>query len=68
MFTTEQIKEKLSKVRTGADFPALAMELKNIGVTYYETKIKDGVAYTMVKMVMNFMGVQTMNRLKLPRK
>lgn len=42
MFTTEEIKEKLLKVRTGADFPALAMDLKNIGVTYYETKIKDG--------------------------
>lgn len=42
MFTTEQIKEKLSKVRTGADFPVLAMDLKNIGVTYYETKMEDG--------------------------
>lgn len=42
MFTAEQIREKLSKVRTGADFPALAMDLKNIGVTYYETDIKDG--------------------------
>lgn len=42
MFTTEQIKEKLSRVRTGADFPALAASLKNIGVTYYETKMEDG--------------------------
>ncbi|WP_169630172.1 DUF1398 domain-containing protein [Flavobacterium humi] len=42
MFTTEQIKEKLSKVETGADFPALATGLKNIGVTYYETKMEDG--------------------------
>lgn len=42
MFTTEQIKEKLSQVRTGADFPVLAMDLKNIGVIYYETKMEDG--------------------------
>lgn len=42
MFTTEQIKEKFSKVRTGAGFPALAADLKKIGVTYYETKITDG--------------------------
>lgn len=42
MFTTEQIKERLSKVRTGADFPALAMDLKNIGVSYYETGMEDG--------------------------
>jgi uncharacterized protein YbcV (DUF1398 family) len=42
MFTAEQIKEKLSQVRTGADFPALAMNLKNIGVTCYETRMEDG--------------------------
>lgn len=42
MFTEEQIKEKLSKVSTGADFPVLAMDLKKIGVTYYETMIEDG--------------------------
>lgn len=42
MFTAEQIKEKLSKVRTGADFPVLAMELKDIGITYYETRMEDG--------------------------
>lgn len=42
MFTVEQIKEKMMQVRTGADFPVLAMNLKNLGVTYYETKIKDG--------------------------
>jgi uncharacterized protein YbcV (DUF1398 family) len=41
-FTVEQIKEKLSQVRTGSDFPALAMNLKNIGVTYYETSMEDG--------------------------
>lgn len=42
MFTAEQIKEKLSKVRTGADFPTLAKALKDIGVTYYETRMEDG--------------------------
>lgn len=41
-FTEEQIREKLSQVRTGSDFPALAMNLKNIGVTYYETRMEDG--------------------------
>lgn len=42
MFTVEQIKELFSRVRTGADFPALAKNLKNIGVTYYETRMEDG--------------------------
>ena len=42
MFTAAQIQEKLSQVRTGADFPVLAMKLKNLGITYYETKIEDG--------------------------
>ena len=42
MFTVEQIKGDLGKVRTGADFPILAMNLKNTGVTYYETRIEDG--------------------------
>ena len=41
-FTVEQIREKLSQVRTGADFPVLAMNLKNLGITYYETKMEDG--------------------------
>lgn len=42
MFTKEQLNEKFSQVRTGADFPILAMNLKNLGVTYYETKMEDG--------------------------
>lgn len=42
MFTEVQIKELLSQVRTGADFPALALNLKNIGVIHYETSIRDG--------------------------
>jgi uncharacterized protein YbcV (DUF1398 family) len=42
IFTEEQIKEKLSQVRTGADFPALAHDLKDLGVSYYETRMEDG--------------------------
>lgn len=42
MFTVEQIKEKMMQVKTGADFPVLAMNLKDLGVTYYETKMVDG--------------------------
>lgn len=42
MFTVEQIKEKMMQVKTGADFPVLALNLKNLGVTYYETKMEDG--------------------------
>lgn len=42
MFTEEQIKVKMMQVKTGADFPVLAMNLKNFGVTYYETSINDG--------------------------
>lgn len=42
MFTVEQIKEKMMQVRTGADFPVLAMNLKKLGVTYYETKMTAG--------------------------
>lgn len=42
MFTVEQVNKKLSQVRSGADFPVLAMNLKNLGVTYYETRMEDG--------------------------
>jgi uncharacterized protein YbcV (DUF1398 family) len=42
VFTVKQITEKLSQVKTGADFPVLARELKNLGVTYYETRMEDG--------------------------
>lgn len=41
-FTEEQIKEKFSRVRTGADFPSLAKGLKDLGITYYETRMEDG--------------------------
>ncbi len=42
MFTTDQIKEAHSKVRSGADFPAYIRDLKKLGVTNYETFVEDG--------------------------
>jgi uncharacterized protein YbcV (DUF1398 family) len=42
MFTTEQIRSTLSEARTGADFPRIAVKLKNLGVTHYETSMEDG--------------------------
>src|SRR5690606_37927873 len=48
-FTVEKTREKLTQVRTGSDIPALAMKLKNIGVTYYETRMEDGRSIYHVK-------------------
>ncbi|WP_308992441.1 DUF1398 family protein [Mariniflexile litorale] len=42
MFTLEQIKTAHSKVKSGADFPAYIQNLKKMGVTYYETFVRDG--------------------------
>ena len=42
MFTVEQIKTAHSKVKSGADFPAYIKEIKQLGVTYYETFVSDG--------------------------
>ncbi|WP_316930897.1 DUF1398 domain-containing protein [Epilithonimonas caeni] len=42
MFTVEQIKAAHSKVRSGADFPSYIKEIKELGVTYYETFVTDG--------------------------
>lgn len=42
MFTIEQIKAAHSKVKSGADFPAYIRDLKEIGVTSYETFVTDG--------------------------
>jgi len=42
MFTVEQIKAAHSKVKSGADFPAYIKEVKQLGVTYYETFVSDG--------------------------
>jgi uncharacterized protein YbcV (DUF1398 family) len=42
MFTLEQIKDAHSKVKSGADFPAYIKEIKQLGVTNYETFVADG--------------------------
>jgi uncharacterized protein YbcV (DUF1398 family) len=42
MFTVDQIEAAHSKVKSGADFPAYIRDLKNLGVTYYETFVADG--------------------------
>ena len=42
MFTVEQIKAAHSKVKSGADFPAYIKEIKQLGVTHYETFVSDG--------------------------
>lgn len=42
MFTTEQIRVAHSKVKSGADFPAYIKEIKELGVTHYETYVTDG--------------------------
>lgn len=42
MFTVDQIREAHAKVKSGADFPAYIRELKQLGVTYYETFVTDG--------------------------
>jgi uncharacterized protein YbcV (DUF1398 family) len=42
MFTVEQIKAAHSKVKSGADFPAYIREIKQLGVTFYETFVADG--------------------------
>ena len=42
MFTLDQIKAAHSKVKSGADFPAYIREIKQLGVVWYETFVKDG--------------------------
>ena len=42
MFTLEQINTAHSRVKSGADFPAYIKEIKQLGVTYYETFVSDG--------------------------
>jgi uncharacterized protein YbcV (DUF1398 family) len=41
MFTVVQIKAAHSKVKSGADFPAYIQEIKALGVTAFETWVKD---------------------------
>jgi uncharacterized protein YbcV (DUF1398 family) len=42
MFTIEQIKAAHSKVKSGADFPAYIQDIKKLGVSFYETFVRDG--------------------------
>lgn len=41
MFTVEQIKAAHSKVKSGADFPEYIQDIKQLGVTAYETWVVD---------------------------
>ena len=41
MFTVEQIKEAYSSVKSGADFPKYAQDIKQLGVTGFETWVAD---------------------------
>lgn len=41
MFTVEQIKEAHSKVKSGADFPKYIQDIKQLGVTAFETWVID---------------------------
>jgi uncharacterized protein YbcV (DUF1398 family) len=41
MFTVEEIKAAHSKVKSGADFPKYIQEIKTLGVTAFETWVKD---------------------------
>ncbi|GAB3333944.1 hypothetical protein GCM10027299_41860 [Larkinella ripae] len=42
MFTSDQIKQAHSQVKSGADFPAYIQEIKVLGVTNYESFVTDG--------------------------
>lgn len=42
MFTVAQIKQAHNKVQSGADFPKYIQEIKTLGVTAFETWVKDG--------------------------
>ena len=41
MFTVEQIEKAHEKVKSGADFPKYIQEIKQIGVTSFETWVTD---------------------------
>lgn len=41
MFTVEQIESAHEKVKSGADFPKYIQEIKQMGVTLFETWVKD---------------------------
>ena len=42
MFTIKQIEEAHNKMTSGADFPKYIQEIKQLGVTSFETFVKDG--------------------------
>lgn len=42
MFTLTEIQEAHKKVKSGADFPAYAREIRALGVTHYDTYVSDG--------------------------
>jgi uncharacterized protein YbcV (DUF1398 family) len=42
MFTIEELTAAHAKVRSGADFPAYIKEIRNLGVSSYETYVADG--------------------------
>lgn len=41
MFTVKEIQEAHAKVKSGADFPKYIQEIKKMGVTGFETWVKD---------------------------
>lgn len=41
MFTVEQIEQAHANVKSGADFPAYIQKIKKLGVTGFETWVKD---------------------------
>lgn len=42
MFTLPQIQQAFARVRSGADFPRLVQDLKEIGVTHYDNYVAEG--------------------------
>lgn len=42
MFTLEQIQQAHAQVKSGADFPTYIQSIKAIGVSQYQTFVKDG--------------------------
>ena len=44
MFTLQAIKDAYSKVKSGIDFPTYVQELKVLGITNYDTYVRDGHA------------------------
>lgn len=45
MFTLQQMKAAHAKVKSGADFPAYVQEIKKLGLSRYEFRVKDGQTF-----------------------